>query len=485
MQYPGFIGPAGRAQGVIADCSRLVNLYPETRTATGRPALYPWPGQTRFGVTADIVGRALFQMNERALAVMGAGVYGVAAGGATTKYGTVLLDGNRAYVTMNGRSGGQALIASGGNAYSLNLTTNVLSAPVLTGAAHQIGMLDGYGIAFDRTLAQFRISDLNDFTTWDPTQFQGRNDAPDDWLAMLVNAPDVWFIGGQTGCVWFDAGTFPFPFAPRPGVNFPFGIAAPDSIASAGDSVLWLSANKEGAGIIVRARGYVPQRFSTFAVETAIAGYLRTVGISDAEGMAIEWEGHTFYILNFPAARASWAVDMESGEWFELSSRAGAVDSVWRSRVHCLAFGKHLVADRSTGVISFLDITEGTEADGSVQRLIRIPPSLLARDNDRLEVDRFRLLVQGGIGAITGTDPETNPVAMLRVSNDFGQTWGNELSASLGPIGETQTEVFWQRGGSSTTGWVPEVVITDPARPIAIIGADIMGKKLGTGQEAA
>lgn len=481
------IGGANRAQAVIADCSRLVNLYTESRTSTGRPALYAWPGQTAFGsaALADVGGRALFQMNNRCLAVMNDGAYGINADGSMVRFGTVLKDDLRAYITMNGRSGGQALFASAGNAYSLNLTTNVLSAAVLTDAAHQIGMLDGYGIAFDRTLARFRISDLNDFTTWDPTQFQGRNDAPDDWLAMLVNAPDIWLIGGQTGCVWFDAGTFPFPFAPRPGVNFPWGIVAPDSIAVVGDSVLWLSSNRDGAGIVVNARGYTPQRFSTFAVETAIAQYQRTAGISDAEGEGLEWEGHTFYILNFPAAGHSWAVDMETGEWFEISSLVAGLDSVWRSRVHCLAFDKHLVADRTTNVIAYLDKTAGTEADGATQRLIRIPPSLMARDKDRLEVDRFRLIIQGGIGSQTGAANLVNPVAMMRISHDFGQTWGNELQAALGPIGATQTEVFWTRGGSSLTGWVPEIVITDPSRPIAIVGADIMGAKLGISSQGA
>src|SRR3954464_12409603 len=141
--YPGFVGPSNRSQGLIADCARLVNLYLEQRTATGRPALYAWPGETPFGQTADIGGRALFQMNDRCLGLMGGGLYTFNADGSSTKLGTVTQDGNRGYITMNGRTANQALVASAANAYSLNLTTNVLSAAVLTGAAHQIGMLDG------------------------------------------------------------------------------------------------------------------------------------------------------------------------------------------------------------------------------------------------------------------------------------------------------------------------------------------------------
>lgn len=478
--YPGMIGSANKSAGVIADCSRLVNMYPEQRTQTGRAALYAWPGQTFFVETSgNAVSRALFQMNNRCLAVIGAGLYDVLGPLSMSPLGVVALDSGRAQITMNGRAGAQALVASAGNAYVLNLTTSAFSAAIAGLTAHQIGELDGYGIAFDRTLARFRISNLNDFTTWDPTQFQGRNDAPDDWVAMIVNAPDIWLIGGQTGSVWYDAGNFPFPFAPRPGVNFPFGTCAPDSLAVCGDSVFWLHANRDGQGIVVRAQGYTPQRFSSFAVETAIAKYFRTSQIADAEGIGIGWMGHNFYILNFPSAGATWAADLDTGEWFELSSQANGVDSVWRTRVHCVAFGKHLVGDRITGKISFLDETSGTETDGTVQRLIRIPPSLIASDRDRMVVDRFRLFIQGGLGAQTGADNLVNPSVAMRISQDFGQTWGNELTASLGPIGATGTEAFWTRPGSSLMGWVPEIVITDPVRPIAIIGADIMGTKLG------
>lgn len=483
MNYPGFIGPANKSQSVLADCSRLVNLYLEQRTQTGRPGLIAWPGQSRF-VDAPTAGRALFSMNNRTLAVNGAKLYRVNGDQTLTDLGNVGLDEFRAYITMNGRGGGQALIASVGDAYVLDLDTMApVTSPVLVDAAHQVGMLDGYGIAFDRTLARFRISALNDFGSWDPTDFQGRNDAPDDWQAMLVNAPDIWLVGSQTGCVWYDAGDFPIPFAPRPGVNFNFGIVAPDSIAAAGDSVFWLSANREGAGIVVRARGYVPQRFSGFAVETAIAGYLKNSRIDDAEGLGLQWQGHTFYIINFRTAGHTWAVDVDTGDWFELSTRVAGQDAAWSGRVHCLAFGKHLVAGPLSGTIAFLDETSATEVDGTLMRLVRVPPSLVSRDGRRMTVSRLQLLAQGGIGTQTGQGQD--PQIMLRVSQDYAQTWGNERRASLGRVGKTQAKMFWTRLISSETGWVPEIVITDPVRPIAIIGADITGQNLGIGGDAA
>jgi hypothetical protein len=66
----------------------------------------------------------------------------------------------------------------------------------------------------------------------------------------------------------------------------------------------------------------------------------------------------------------------------------------------------------------------------------------------------------------------------MRISPDFAQNFGNQWTASIGPIGQTMTEVEFNRCGSSLVGWVPEIVITDPV-PVSIVGADIVGDNLG------
>src|SRR4029077_3468271 len=104
-----------------------------------------------------------------------------------------------------------------------NLTTNVLTQ-VLTAECNQIGMLDEYLLALNQVTGRLRLSNLNDGLTWDPTQFALRSAQPDPWVAMIVSAPDIWLLGVNTGDIWFDAGTSPFPLAARVGLNIPFGI---------------------------------------------------------------------------------------------------------------------------------------------------------------------------------------------------------------------------------------------------------------------
>ncbi len=483
MNYSGFVGPSSTLQTPFANCERLMNLYLEPQDSeSGRPALYGTPGFRSFVAVAAVGGRALFTMNGRTHAIMGGSVQEVFQTATATNRGAVLQDGNLAYLTTNGVGGNQLGVASGGNFYSLNLTTNVLSAALLTGECHQLGMLDGYGVMFNATDHKIRISELNDFTTLDPTQFAIRSSAPDNWQAMCVNPPDVWLIGGTSGDVWYDAGAYPFPFAPRPGASFPYGIAAQHSIAAAGDSVLWLAQTLDGVGPVVRARGYTPQPISSFALETAIAGYLRTSIVTDAEALVYSQAGHAFYVLRFPSANATWVYDLRTNQWHERGKWISALNryDVWSPRVVTSAFGKHLTGDATSGTIAEMEDTLCSELDGTAIRRVRIPPALVVRDGGRGFVDRFELEIQSGVGTSTGQG--VKPVAEMRVSHDYGQTWGNARQRPIGPMGATEQKTFWLNCGSSEKSWVPEIVITDPV-PVRIVGATFLGR--GFAQQGA
>src|SRR5919197_410374 len=254
--YPGFLGGSARVQGVTFDQARTVNWYlePNPQGALSEAAFYPTPGFQSFvgaaaaGIT-DVGGRAIFSMNTRTFAVIGGGFYELFQTKTVTRHGSVAQDNNLATISYNGAGGGQLFITSGGNGYLFTLATNTLTTiAALTGKATMGAMLDGYFIAFDQTNSKIWLSNLLDGATWDTTQFAQRSIAPDLWQACVIGTREIWLIGEQTGEVWYDAGSFPFPFAPIPGAFFKFGTPAPFSVAAAGDSVIWLSKDALGAG---------------------------------------------------------------------------------------------------------------------------------------------------------------------------------------------------------------------------------------------
>lgn len=472
--YPGFLGPSGQVQSPVSDLERLVNMYYEPADVdSGRPALYPTPGMRSY-ITGlpDTNGRALRQMNGRTLGVVGAGIYEFFSTQTFSRYFTVAQDANPAQIEFNGTVANQALFATGTNGYLLNLATNGVTQ-VLTGDCYQIGTLDTYLIAFNPITGRIRISAAGDGTTWDPTQFQSTT-KPDAWKAMIVRAPDIWLIGDQSGDFWYNAGNFPFPFAPRTGFTHYYGIIAPFSLAASSRTVMWLSKNQDGAGLLVRADGYAPQPVGSYAFDNAMAMYQATSTIADAEGQMIQWGGHVWYVLRFPAADHTWVYDLRTGKFFEVGHFASSKGDwdIWSPRCHCLSFGQHLVADTSNQ-ISVLDSTVGTEANGDPIVRQRIPPSLVAENGARVFVDRFELGMQPGLGTQFGQGQ--NPTAMVSWSADFGRTWGNEIQMAIGQVGQYSKQAYHGPIGSSLKALVPKVTFSDPV-PFRLSGASVMAR---------
>jgi hypothetical protein len=466
VQLPGFIDTSNFSQSRIANPEVTINWYlePLARNSKNGQALYPTPGQRAWGTApvADVGTRALFSMNDRVLGVIGSTLYDLFADGTLGPRGTVNKNSNPATINMNGRTplgltGNEAFITSNNDGYVLNLATNVFTK-VLTGKALMGASLDTYFLALDPPSNRFSISNAGDGLTWDPTQFGQRQDQPDEWKAMVVNTPDLWLVGGKTGCIWFDTGDFPFPFAPRPGATFQYGIRAPFTLKVVGDSVLWLSENADGIGLPVRATGYTPEPISTPTVDTAIEEYQRNGGIDDARAFSYQQAGHLFYVLNF--TQGTWVYDLTADRWHQRGQWVPSSNDYlpWRPCAHAAAYGRNLVGDANSGQISWLDLTWGTEADGSAIRRKRIGGGTF-NENKPIEHRRVEFLLEMGLGTSVGQG--SDPMIMIRASDNGGKTWGNEHQLSVGKMGEFTKRAYLTRLGIPLDR-VYELTVTDP-----------------------
>lgn len=462
MRYPNFAGGSGRSLSPLAALRQTINFYPEH--VGDRLVLYPTPGQFAFATSTGVGLRAAFSENGRTFVLMGNQFQELFSNGTLTLRGPLAglaQDNNPAQIVSNG-VGGQLLIASGGNAYCYNLTTNLLSQ-VLTGGVTMIAMLDTYFLSFNATTGAVRFSAQNDGTTWNVLNTFLRSIAPDPWRAMVVSQGKIWLIGEHTGEVWFDAGGADIPFSPIPSSVFSYGIVGTGfSLVAVGDSVRWLSQTRDGDGIVVGARGYRPERLSDHPTEIAIAGYKRDATISDCEALTYQETGHTFTAFRFPSANATRVYDDATSLWHE----RGAFDStantygVWSPRTHVAAFGLHLVGDGTTNTINVLDQRYVTEADGSIIRRVIIPPMLFG-DGSRVYVDRLQLYLEPGLAPQSPTTGY-NPLVSLSLSGNAGKTWSNERFVSAGLVGQYGRKLVWTRCGSSENGMVPRFVFTDP-----------------------
>ncbi len=466
MNWPTFIGPSYTARSTQTDCEQTVNMYLE-RSETPNAA-FPWtllsaPGIDTEGSVSLAPGRAHFAQDGRRFAVIGYGFYEIDSAGTATLRGSVENDGLPATISSSGDAGGELFITAGGKGYCYELATDTLST-VLSSGANIGGYLDGYFLSLDTSISTLRISDYLDGTTWDPTQVALRASAGDKWAGMLVVHDEVWLLGSETGEIWRNYGiqspAYPFIFAPVPGAVIEQGIGAGFSLARVNSTPIWFSANEQGRGMVLQGNGYgVPARISNHAVERAINSYDTT---DDALAMSFQYQGHTFYVLTFPTADHTWVFDTTSGQWVEwLYWDVDAAEwRAYRPMFHAMFDGRHVVLDRQTG--SFYTLSEDvyTDAGGSPLRRVRRAP-FPSINQERVFVSSFGLTAQVGVGISTGQG--SDPQAMLRVSRDAGNTWGNERWTTLGAIGTYSTRVIWDRMGMFRGNrGVVEVTVTDP-----------------------
>ena len=369
----------------------------------------------------------------------------------------------------SGDAGGQLFFVSGGFGYCFDLATNVL-APVVEGATSG-GFIDSYFVVLDGFTSTLKVSESFEGFQWDPTQLYQRSRAGDKWLSMAVTSNNIWLIGTQTGEVWTGTGDADARFAPYTPVFIEAGvIAANTMIRVSGDTMMWVAQDKDGAGYVVRTNGYNPEKVSPIAVDHSIQGL---AAIADGYAFSYQQEGHTFYVATFPSEDVTWVFDLTTNEWHRRGywDSAAMAFQAYRPQCHAFAFGgigfgMNLVGDRSSGIVAKMRQEYGSDFTGTVIRRVRQCPHTADRDQE-MTFDRLQIDMDTGQGLAVGQG--SDPTMMLIYSNDWANTWGNELWRSAGRQGEYQIQVAWSRLGTAK-GRVYRLVVSDPV-PWRIVGA--------------
>lgn len=458
MRYPSFIGPSYESQSKIAASDRLVNWYLEKMEVPGQKAeyvAYPAPGFQAFATPGTPGrGRGIYMVNGRVFAVVGSKLYEVYIDGTIAERGTGLndLDGSPVTWCSNGDGGGQIGITACSKFYVYDLDANTLSF-VLDGPTH-CGLIDGFALVVDPQTSSLKWSALEDFATFDPLDVAQRNDAPDRWGALVIAHKEAWLFGSETTSVYYNQGGAS-PFAPNPSIFIGQGTAAPAAVAVLDGSPIWLGQNQSGGAVVYMANGYTPIRVSTHALEYAFSTYDT---ITDAQAWTYQDQGHSFFVLTFPTAAKTWVYDATAGAWHERGSWDGADYAGLSVHGHVFAWGRHLTVDRSTGTVYRMGVDLTSDVDGAVLRRMRRAPHLF-NENKQVFFDRLEVHLETGLGLSSGQG--SDPQAMLRWSNDGGQTWGSERWVSAGIEGAYSARVKWHKLGMARDR-VFELVVSDP-----------------------
>lgn len=506
MKTP-ILGSSYVARSVNAADNRMVNLFPEVIPEGGKDPgfLQRAPGLAFLQTvgTGPIRGLWVAKVSMSVFYVVsGVEVYKLSGTTATPELIGEVSGTGPVSIADNGT---QIFFACNGPSYIYNINTGAfgpITDPDFPGAV-TVGFLDGYFVFNEPNSQKVWVTALLDGYSIDPLEYASAEGSPDGLIAVNVDHREAWLFGTNSIEVWYNAGLADFPLARIQGAFNELGCVAAYSVAKLDNTVYWLGRDDRGQGVVYKANGYTGQRVSTHAIEWQIQQY---GDISDAIAYTYQQDGHSFYVLTFPSANATWVYDAATQAWHE---RAGWNNGNWmrhRSNCQCNYNGNIIVGDFENGNIYKFDLNVYAD-NGQVQRWVRSWRALPTGQNNlnrsahhSLQLDAqaghymapteeqedVLLATESGAALITQDDdflitetPETiyvnaAPQFMLRWSDDGGHSWSNEHWMGGGAIGQYGTRIIWRRLGMTLKlrDRVYEVSGTDPIK-IAIMGAEL------------
>ena len=438
------LGSAYVARSVNAANNRMVNLFPEITPEAGKEAgfLSRAPGLRLLSTIGTGPIRGINSYGGNMYVVSGSTLYKVDSTYTATTLGTV--SGDVAPVSM-ANNGNQLFVACNGPSYVYNSTTNAFAAITdvdFTGAL-TVSYLDGYFVYIQPNSQLVWVTALLDPTSIDPLDFASAEGNPDNLISSVVNHSEVWLFGTNSIEVWYNAGSVDFPLQRIQGAFNELGCAATFSVAKLDNSIFWLGADARGKGIVYKASGYIGARVSTHAIEWQIQQYSR---IDDAVAYSYQQDGHSFYVLTFPTANATWVYDAATQAWHE---RAGWLNgSFLRHRSNCqTAFnGEVIVGDYQNGNIYAFDMNVFADHNRQ-QKWLRSWRALPTGQNNlkRTAHHTLQLDCETGVGLVNeiAVDWEQVSIGILQAVVGFepGTTIFNELFSGrkLGDVDNTGT----------------------------------------------
>lgn len=467
MKIP-FVGSSATARSLNANAERSVNCYLEYQMQDGasRPvALYGTPGLTLRATPAVVAAaRGCIKLSDSlSIIVVGSSVYKMSTSYVLTSLGTIGTSTGRVGMASNGT---EVLIVDGAKGWlaTSSALTEVVDVDFPDGVTVAL-YLDGYFVVFgDGTQKAYWNETPGSGTAWNGLDFGSAEGAPDPLVGGTTDNRTMWLVGSASAELWRTTTDADAPIQRMDGVFIEQGAASGWTVAKIDNGVAWLSQSDNGDGLVLWSSGSSPQRISDHPLETAIRSYST---ISDAFAFALEIDGHSFYVLTFPTADATWMYDFATQKWSEWLWRDGATNEFHRHRANCHMFfnRKHLVGDWESGKVYSLEMDVYTDGGDAIKRLRRT--QTLSKGNARLFFGELQIDMETGVANAAEDDPQV----MMRYSNDGGHTWSNEKQKSIGQTGQYGKRVkFGPTGSGRNRVW--ELSMTDPVK-FAVFGADV------------
>lgn len=371
----------------------------------------------------------------------------------------------------------QLAISDGQYGYTYNLSTNTFATIGSSGAFPAAGgvtnftFFDGYVVAAKNTSKTVIQSNLLDATTWQTQSFDTITSFPDNIIAVFSDELQLYVFGPKITEVQSDAGTIPYAFQKVAGVLIQAGVAALQSIAKVGNTVVWLASDSQGRAYVAALQGYGTKVLSTPPINEAFERYPI---VSDAYAYAYREGDSLFYMITFPTAGVTWGYDVKMDMWHKRSINNGTDLPV----AYTFWQGNHVVGDlNGTLYLMSQNYSTYSNSTGTLDTpLTRIrTTSHLNNDGQTMFLNELWVDMQQGFGFVAdpllNPQPTGEPLATLEVSKDYAYTWHTVGVRSMGSVGKYLQRVLWRNLGRFRQNITFRLTVTDP------VGAYIIGAR--------
>ena len=421
----------------------IPEINPEARNIV---SLHTYPGLKRFAALSG-VARGSHVMNGVQYVVYGNTLSLVDSAGTDTTIGSIEGQGMCDFAN----NGEVMIIVTGQTPYMYTLATTTLEDITDTNLVKPttVGYINSQFI-FDNNSetsepGEFVTTQLLTTLTADdlvnPLDFAKADSHPDDISRIIIYNEMVYFFGPEGIEPWWNSGSGSPPFDPVQGAFRPYGLAGAFAIDTSEEFIYFLDDNR----IPRKMQGLQVLNIGNPALGAEWGKYVR---VDDAIGFTYNLDQQNYFQLNFPTANKSWLYHEQSNSWYQLSF--GTDNQRHRGQSYSFAYGKNLIQDHSNGRLYELDFKTYTDNLEVIQRrrsTATIHGGLYDIPGKEIFFDRVEFVVQTGEGIATGQG--SDPVLMIRYSDDGGRTFSAEEWHELGKGGDYHKRVELQQQGSA------------------------------------
>jgi hypothetical protein len=291
------------------------------------------------------------------------------------------------------------------------------------------------------------------------------------------------FLFSQFFCeVWENNGAQIIPFRRNNSLLMEYGTPAIGSISVSFDLMIFQSQSREGLGPVMMVSGVQPIPISTRALDFQLSAYDALQQISDCYGFMVKDNGLIFYRMNFTAANHTFVYNVTLSNPMVEEERLWHEEEVLNGNRHPAQTNAYLNGINYLG--SYLGPTRyildsgNYTNDGEAIRRARITAPIVPAGYQRTRIDRLQIdFVQGHISSLNTTlvdvdllaetgdvlDTELaisiildnqqvlenpqNQFVFISISKDGGQTYGYNLRAPMGFVGQRSFRTLWRKLG--------------------------------------